>query len=426
MATSTPGDGDAVPLDSEPGNFLEPAIWANPHPWFAELRASDPVSWNPWWKGWLITRFDDVGQLLRRQPEVSAETVGPAIARATPEQRMARESMFRVLGSWMMLTDPPDHTRLRRLVNKAFTPSTVARLQPGIERTVTALLDAAAEHRQIDIVRDFSRPLTLAVISEMLGIPHQDRDQVAQWADDILPLVLEGRTSAGRREQAETAMADMERYFRDLVQRRREQPGEDLITALADAEDQGNLLTSDEVVATCIMLIFAGQETTTGFIANSVLALHDNPGQRDLLQRRPETAGAAVEELLRFCGTAFAITRLARVGFELRGKQIAAGDKLMLVLAAANRDPQRFPDPDRLDLTRDTTGHVAFAGGVHYCLGGPLARVETRIGLCALLARFPDLQVAEQDLQWRPVIVGREPTAVMVDLGPERRWQQAG
>jgi hypothetical protein len=174
------------------------------------------------------------------------------------------------------------------------------------------------------------------------------------------------------------------------------------------------------------MLIFAGQETTTGFIANSVLALHANPGQKDLLQRRPEIAGPAVEELLRYCGTAFAITRLARTGFELRGQQIAAGDKLMLVLAAANRDPQRFPDPDRLDLTRDTTGHVAFAGGVHYCLGGPLARVETRIGLGALLARFPDLQVADQDLQYRPVIVGREPTAVVVDLGPERRWEQAG
>jgi cytochrome P450 len=424
--TFTPGDGDAVPGNPEPGNFLDPAIWVNPHPWFAGLRASDPVSWNPWWKGWLITRFDDVGQLLRRQPEVSAQTVAPAIARATPEQRKAREAMFRVLGSWMMLTDPPDHTRLRRLVNKAFTPSTVARLQPGIERTVTALLDAAAERSRIDIIQDFSRPLTLAVISEMLGIPHEDRGQVAQWADDILPLVLEGRTSSGRREQAETAMTDMEQYFRSLVRRRRERPGDDLITALADAEDQGNLLTSDEVVATCIMLIFAGQETTTGFIANSVLALHSNPDQRNLLQRRPEIAGAAVEELLRYCGTAFAITRLARAGFELRGKQIAAGDKLMLVLAAANRDPERFPDPDRLDLTRDTTGHVAFAGGVHYCLGGPLARAETRIALCALLARFPDLQVAEQDLQYRPVIVGREPTAVVVDLGPERRWERAG
>lgn len=412
--------------DTEVGNFLTPETWGDPHPYFAELRETDPVNWNHWWKGWVVTRFDDVELLLRRRPEISAATVAPALSRATPEQRKRREVTFRVLGSWMMLTDPPDHTRLRRLVNKAFTPSMVARLQPGIERTVTSLLDAAAEKGQIDVIGDFSRPLTLSVIAEMLGIPPADRVRVAQWADDIIPLVLEGRTSDGRREQAESVLAEMDEYFRTLAQDRLHNPGDDLISALAAAEDGGNLLSRDEVAATCVMLIFAGQETTTGFIANSVLALHDHPDQKVLLRRQPELMGSGVEELLRYCGTAFAITRLARTDFKLRDREITAGDKIMLVLSAANRDPARFADPNRVDVTRDTTGHVAFAGGIHYCLGGPLARLETRLGLGELLSRFPDHQVIEQNVEYRPVIVGREPTALAVDLGREQRWEVAG
>jgi cytochrome P450 len=412
--------------EADQANFLDAATWRDPHPYFARLRATEPVSWNEWWKGWVITRFDDVDHLLRRSPAISAATVAPARQRATPEQRRTREATFRVLGSWMMLTDPPDHTRLRRLVNKAFTPSTVSRLQPGIERTVTDLLDAVAQRGRMDVIRDFSHPLTLSVISEMLGIPRGDRRQVGIWAEEILPLVLEGRSSHGRREQAESVLHEMETYFRGMTRERRRDPGADLVSALARAEHEGGLLSEDEVVATCIMLIFAGQETTTGFIANSVLALSEHPDQLDLLRRAPQLMGGAVEELLRFCGTAFAITRLARTDFVLRGRRIAAGDKVMLVLSAANRDPERFPDPDRLDVTRDTAGHLAFAGGVHYCLGGPLARTEARIGLSMLLARFPDLQVPSQDVEWRPVIVGREPTALDVDLGPERGLEAAG
>jgi cytochrome P450 len=412
--------------EADPANFLDAATWRDPHPYFARLRATDPVSWNEWWKGWIVTRFDDVDHLLKRSPEISAATVAPALNRATPEQRKLREATFRVLGSWLMLTDPPDHTRLRRLVNKAFTPSTVARLQPGIERTVTDLLDVAGQRGQIDVIRDFSHPLTLSVISEMLGIPRVDRPQVGVWAEEIMPLVLEGRSSHGRREQAESVMQEMETYFRGMARSRRRSPGEDLISALARAEHEGGLLSEDEVVATCIMLIFAGQETTTGFVANSVLALSEHPDQLELLHRSPQLMGGAVEELLRYCGTAFAITRLARTDFELRGRRIAAGDKVMLVLSAANRDPERFVDPDRLDVTRDTAGHLAFAGGVHYCLGGPLARTEARIGLSMLLARFPDLQVPPQDLQWRPVIVGREPAALTVDLGRDRRLEAVG
>ena len=410
---------------THPDNFLAPAIWADPYPYFARLRQDDSVSWNSWWKGWVITRYDDVDYLLRRSAEVSAATVAPARARATPEQLRLREATFRLLGSWLPLNDPPDHTRLRRLVNKAFTPATVARLEPGIAARARELLDAVEGREQFDVVRDFSHPLTLAVISEMLGIPEADRAEVGVWGQEIMQLVLEGREASGRQNVAERVLRQMEQYFRQLLIQRRHDPREDLISALASAEYEGGLLSEDEVIATCILLIFAGQETTTGLIANAVVALDAHPGQRDLLAASPELMPGAVEELLRYCGTAFAITRMAKTAFRLRDKQISAGDKLLLVLAAANRDPERFPDPDRLDVTRSALGHLAFAGGVHYCLGGPLARVEARIGLSQLLSRYPRLSPAAQELNWGDVIITREPASLLVDAYPGDRLHAA-
>lgn len=401
---------------THPDNFLALPTWGNPHPYFAALRENDPVNWNSWWNGWVFTRYDDVDHLLKRSDDISAATVAPAMARATPEQLKEREATFRVLSSWLPLNDPPDHSRLRRLVNKAFTPATVARLQPGIETKARELLDAVQGREQFDVIRDFSHPLTLSVISEMLGIPEADREQVGTWGEQILPLVLEGRDDSGRREVAEQVLQQMEKYFRQLLEERRGDPREDLVSALVQAEHEGGLLSEDEVIATCILLIFAGQETTTGLIANAVLALSEHPDQRELLVAQPELMPGAVEELLRYCGTAFAITRMAKAPFSIRGKDIAAGDKLLFVLGAANRDPERFGDPDRLDIGRDTAGHLAFAGGMHYCLGGPLARVEARIGLQQLLARYPDVSPAPQQLEWREVIVAREPKSLIVDL----------
>jgi cytochrome P450 len=403
---------------THPDNFLASAVWDDPYPYFARLRQDDPVSWNSWWKGWVITRYDDVDFLLRRSADVSAATVAPARARATPEQLKLREASFRLLGSFLPLNDPPDHTRLRRLVNKAFTPGTVARLEPGIAVKARELLDAVAGQEQFDVVRDFSHPLTLTVIAEMLGIPEPDRGEVGGWGQQLVLLVLEGRDTGGRQDLAEQVLRQMEQYFRELLRQRRRDPRDDLISALGRAEHEGGLLTEDEVVATCILLIFAGQETTTGLIANAVLALDAHPDQRDLLVARPDLMPGAIEELLRYCGTVFAITRMAKAPFALRGKEIAAGDKLLLVLAAADRDPERFPDPDRLDLTRNAQGHLAFAGGVHYCLGGPLARVEARIGLGELLTRYPRMSPAPQELDWGGVIITREPASLLVRARP--------
>jgi cytochrome P450 len=410
---------------THPDNFLAPATWADPYPYFARLRRDDPVSWNSWWKGWVVTRYDDVDYLLRRSAEVSAATVAPARARATPEQLKLREATFRLLGSWLPLNDPPDHTRLRKLVNKAFTPATVARLEPGIAARAGELLDAVDGREQFDVVRDFSHPLTLAVIAEMLGIPEADRAEVGVWGQEIMLLVLEGRDSSGRQDVAERVLRELEQYFRRLVNQRRRDSREDLVSALASAEHEGGLLSEDEVIATCILLIFAGQETTTGLIANAVVALDAHPGQRDLLAASPELMPGAVEELLRYCGTVFAITRVAKAPFRLRDRQISAGDKLLLVLAAANRDPAQFSDPDRLDVTRSALGHLAFAGGVHYCLGGPLARVEARIGLSQLLARYPRLSPAAQEINWGDVIITREPASLLVDAYPGDRRHAA-
>jgi cytochrome P450 len=399
-------------------NFLAAETWSDPHPYFDALRQTDPVSWNTWWRGWVITRFDDVDFLLKRSEYMSANTVATARAQASPEQLSRREATFRILGSWLVLNDAPDHTRLRRLTNKAFTPAMVAKLQVGIEARATKLLDAMERKESPDIIADYAHPLTLSVISQMLGIPEGDRDQVAAWGTAITPLVLDGRENKERREVAEATLIKMDEYFAQLLEARRAEPADDLLSQLALAEDQGSLLSENEIIATCILLIFAGQETTTGLIANAVLALGENPSEQAKLVAQPELMRGAVEELLRFCGVAFAISRVATGDFELRGEQIKAGDKLLLTIGAANRDPEQFDEPNRLDITRDTTGHLAFAGGAHYCLGGPLARVEASIAIKLLLDRHPNVQPRPQDIEWRGVIVAREPVALIVDLEP--------
>jgi len=399
-------------------NFLSPEVWGDPHPYFDELRESDPVSWNTWWNGWVFTRFEDVDYLLRRSENLSANTVAPARAQASPEQLRLRETTFRILGSWLVLNDAPVHTRLRKLVNKAFTPAMVARLKPGIEEKATELLDAMENKESPDIIADYSHPLTLSVISRMLGIPPEDEMDVAEWGAAITPLVLDGRENKQRREVAEAVLLKMEQYFGGLLKERRATPGDDLISELVLAEDGGALLSETEIIATCILLIFAGQETTTGLIANAVLALGENPEEQIKLAQNPDLMRGAIEELLRFCGVAFAISRVATADFEIGGQTVNAGDKLLLAIGAANRDPARFEDPHKLDITRDTSGHLAFSGGAHYCLGGPLARVEASIAIRALLERFPDVKPQQQDIEWRGVIVAREPVALLVDLRP--------
>jgi hypothetical protein len=303
-----------------------------------------------------------------------------------------------------LLLDPPDHTRLRGLVSKAFTPRMVATLRPRIERLVAGLLDALQPTGGMDVIRDVAYPLPAIVIMEMLGIPPADRDRFKTWSDDQMAF-LGGRFPGDPLEPARRAGAStlaMNAYLRDLIAARRRAPQADLVSTMVAVEEQGDRLSEQELTATTALLLVAGHETTTHVIGNGLLALLRNVPQLQRLQREPALLPLAVEELLRYDGPVQFVNRVAAADIAIGGVTIPAGDTILLVLAAANRDPAQFPEPDRLEITRQPNDHLAFGFDRHFCLGAHLARVETQIALSALLTRFPDLTLAAETLEWQP------------------------
>lgn len=387
-------------------DLLSPELVADPHPWFHEIRRRDPVHWNEHHRAWLLTRYDDVSAGFR-DPSFSSERVADfaAEADAPPGERPAGPSA-RVLSSWMVFRDAPDHTRLRRLVQNAFTPRVVEKLGPRIQQIVHELLDQLAPQGAADFVRGFAFPLPAIVIAEMLGVPARDRELFKGWSEDIKGLVF-GSPDPARQARAREGFLELEGYFKSLLARFRRLPEDNLLSVLAAAEDQGDLLSSDEVVGTCILLLFGGHETTTNLLSTGLLALARHPEQRAKLVADPSLCPSAVEEFLRYDGPLKLMVRWARADRDLRGRRIRSGDRVFLVQSAANRDPEQFPDPDRLDIARPDNHHIAFGYGIHYCLGAPLARLEARIAFTTLLSRFPRLRVETEHLRWQPTVLGR-------------------
>jgi cytochrome P450 len=307
--------------------------------------------------------------------------------------------------------DPPEHTRLRKLVQPSFTASAIEKLRPRIQQITDDLLDVAetvaaergerAPDRQMELISQFSYPLPITVICEMLGIPPEDREQTRRWSEDLL-----SSQSPDRMEEIRRNIGEFIAYLRDLFARKRETPGDDLISQLLQVEVDGDRLTEDEVLAMVFILFVAGHITTVNLIANGVFALLTHPEQAAKLRSDPGLVANAVEEVLRYYGPAETTTpRFAREDVELGGQAIAKGDPLLIVLAAADRDPARFADPQAFDITRDDANrHIAFGKGVHACLGAPLARLEGQIALETLFRRYPDLRLAvpESEITWAP------------------------
>jgi cytochrome P450 len=394
-------------------SFLDPDLVADPHPYLHRLRAEDPVHWSEHHQAWLLSRYDDVaGAFLDMR--LSSERVGSLLPSVpTAEERETFDPIYRMLGNWMVFTDPPAHSRLRRLARAAFTGRTVERMRPVIQSVVDALIDELASERRMDFVRGFAYPLPATVIAHLLGVPESDLGHFKQWSDDVATIVFGASDRAGRRDRAPRGLVALERYFRELLDRYRREPAENLLSDLARAEEKGDVLSSDEVVATCVLLLFAGHDTTANLLATGVFHLSRNPDEWQRLGRDPGVAVSAVEELLRYDGPTKMQVRIAREGIELRGKGIRAGQRLLLCQAAANRDPERFTEPDRLDLGRRDNDHLAFGLGIHHCLGAPLARLEGQVAFAALAERLPGLRVAESPA-WRPTILGRGVDALAV------------
>jgi pimeloyl-[acyl-carrier protein] synthase len=389
-------------------NPMDPEFVADPYPTYHRLRVEDPVHRSPL-GFWVLTRYDDVVGVLRDH-RFAKEAIASFVA-----QKLGVE-MTAGVGISMLDRDPPDHTRLRSLVSKAFTPRVVEGLRPRIRQIVDGLLDAAAERRAMDLIEDFAYPIPVIVICEMLGVPVEDHERFRGWSL-ALARGLDASMLGPQSDVAQHAMTSRRAlgdYFRELIAERRRAPRADLLSALIAAEEAGDKLSETELLATCILLLVAGHETTVNLLGNGTLALLRHPDQLRLLREDPGLIGGAVEELLRYDGPVQRTARVPSVEAVIAGHKIEAGEMVMPFIGAANRDPAHFADPDRLDLTRADNRHVAFGMGIHFCLGAPLARLEGQIAINALVQRFPALALATDRPQYRQSLTLRGLTSLPV------------
>jgi cytochrome P450 len=402
----------SAPVDYDP---RRPEHIADPFPIFARLRAEDPVHWSAILGGWVLTRYRDVRQVLN-DPRFSADRITPFRDHLAPNARAGVAELLKTLGLWAVFNDPPAHTRRRGLLNKAFTSRAVAALQPMIERIVDHLIARAAARGEMDLIADFAYPLPASVIAGMIGVPIEDLDRFKTWSDEIAAFVGSALATPDKRERGERGAREMSAYFRAMVADHRKHQRDDILSGLIAATDAGQMLSEDELVASCILLLFAGHETTTNLIGNGMLALLRNPEALAALRREPWVAAAAVEEMLRYDGPTQAMTRIALedVSLDRGGPTIRRGDRVFALLNAANRDPAVFPDPDRFDVARDDSRHLSFGFGIHFCLGAPLARLEGRIGVAALVQRLPELTLVLDRPEWTDSFVLRGVKALPV------------
>ncbi|UCE87991.1 MAG: cytochrome P450 [Deltaproteobacteria bacterium] len=373
---------------------------ADPYAVYRRLRERDPIHRSRAAAGWVLSRHADILEVLRderfsaddrnfeRYPEMRARAIRDGLADPDRQETPV-----------MLRSDPPDHTRLRGLVSKAFTPRAVEKLRPRIEAIAEELLDGLASRGAFDVIEDFAVPLPVTVIAEMLGIPTADRATFKRWSD-ILVGFLDPIASPGPEILRATA-DELFEYVSRIAEERRAKPADDLLSALVLAEQEGDRLSEDELHGTVALLLAAGNETTTNLIGNGLLALLRHPGELARLRAAPELVDAAVEELLRYDSPVQFTARIALEDLDFHGRPFRRGQNAILALGAANRDPAVFEEPDRLDVGRTDNAHISFSQGAHFCLGAQLARLEGRIAFAALLARFPNLRLGAGHLRWR-------------------------
>jgi len=389
-------------------SLLSPDLVADPFSYFRALREEDPVHWSEHHHAWLLTRYADIVAAFM-DARLSSERLASLLpAEPSEAEKEIFDPIYRLLGNWMVFRDPPVHARLRRLARAAFSGRMVTRLRPAIEAVVEERLDALAAARECDFIRVFAYPLPATVIAKLLGVPPEDLERFRGWSEDIKPLVFGGSVApSARRDRAPAGLLALERYFRGLLDRYQKEPADNLLSALSRAEESDEVLTADEVISTCVLLLFAGHETTANLLSSSCLHLARHPAERERLAADPSLAQTAVEELLRYDGPTKAMVRIPREDLEIAGRTIRAGQRVLMVQLAANRDPAQFAEPDRLDLSREPNEHLAFGIGIHYCLGAPLARLEAEIALPALARRFPRLRVTGAEPRWQPTMLSR-------------------
>lgn len=391
----------------------DPAHLADPFPLYRRMQDEDPCHWSPRLKAWVLTRYEDVRRVCLDK-EMSSDRLRPFFASLPPPEAQRIADIVRYLSLWMVFRDPPEHTRLRRLTSKVFHVRSMHAMRPRIESLTAWLFEQVGERREFDFIADFAGPLPALVIMDMLGVPREALRDVKRLSDDMALFIGSSRMSAEKYGIAQAATHAMAEFFRGMIDARRVRPQDDLLSELVHLEDEGDRMTDDELVATCILLLFAGHETTTNHIANGLLGLLRFPQELRRLRDDPLLAPAAVEELLRYDGPNGAQVRIVREAQVLHGRELRPGERVFILLNAANRDPRAYADPDRVDLGRDGPPHLAFGFGLHICLGFPLARLEGQIALPAVLARWPHLELVQARLEWLNSMVFRGVTSMPV------------
>jgi cytochrome P450 len=427
-------------------NLQREEIRANPYPFYEKLREHDPVHWDEEMGFWVFTRYADIDALYTDERFSRAQGLMRNFQRLSESERQIVEPVYHSFSKTVFYADPPYHTHLRGLMNHAFTPRRVERLRPYIQDIVNELLDAAQrKDGTIDVIHDLAYPLPVMVIAELLGLPAADRDRFKQWSDDLFAILGTVRQKPSHLlERATQSLSEMTAYVKELSRKRRTEPEDDLLTALLSVtedealdcphphdfsavpttgplvrdRDASSTLTEEELVSNINILLSTGHETTTHLLGNGLLALLQNPDQMERLQAQPALLAPAIEEMLRYDSPVQITYRSALEDAYLQGKQIRKGDLVNTILGAANRDPQRFSNPNRFEITRSQGRHIGFGIGIHFCIGAPLVRLEAEVVFETILRRFPRISLATETLEWQehPIFRGLKSLPVLLGM----------
>jgi cytochrome P450 len=410
-----PFKNDALSLSS----LMSPEVRANPYPFYSQLRDHAPIHWDEEMGFWVFTRYADIASLYTDDRFSRAQGLMRGFERLPESEKRIAEPVYHSFSKTVFYADPPYHTHLRGLMNHAFTPRRIEQLRPYVQQVVDDLLDVAQSKGEMDIIHDLAYPLPVMVIAELLGLPASDRARFKEWSDDIFAILGTVRKKSQLLlERAAQSLEEMTDYVKSLSQKRRENPHDDLLSALLLETDHDeslphttrgpihesssfSTLTEAELVANVNILLSTGHETTTHLIGNGVLNLLQHPDQLQKLKGQPPLLTSAIEEILRYDNPVQITYRSAVADAQLNGNLIRKGDLVNTIIASANRDPERFTDPDRFDITRNEGRHLSFGLGIHYCIGAPLVKMEAEVVFSTLLHRFPKMRLATDHLEWQ-------------------------
>ncbi len=398
--------------------FFTEDLVQNPYSTYQRFLEQGPVHYLDRGPGpglWGVFTYTDCASLLKDH-RLTAKRSGSLLLAFPLEQQANFGPLARMLGQWMLFLDAPEHSRLRKLMNKGFSPAVTEALRAPIATIVNEMVDSFKSASQAELMQEIAHPLPVRVITEMLGVPHSMHPQFTAWSDAIAKFIGNPKRTLEQTTSAQEAILELTAFFWDTVSQRRRNKRDDLISLLLDIEADGEVLTEEELYAQCVMLLFAGHETTRNLIGNGMLTLLQNAGEASRLREEPSLIRSAVEELLRYESPVQSTGRLVKEEMELHGEPLVPGTIVYLMLGSANRDPQQFKDPDSLNLARLNNSHLAFGAGAHFCIGNQIARLEAQCAILALIDRFPRMQLTEQRPQWLPNFALRGLTSLPVSL----------